>query len=92
MLALIFTAILGFGVQDVKPMADVVLVVEWAPQGGLIYRCNGLVLDSKRVASGIQGALGHSDAAATKMFVLFEDHLSLDESFEVASLVEGVLD
>lgn len=91
MFAIIFSLILGASIQDTTPSAEVVLVVERAAGGGYVYRCNGQVLDSKRVVSGVERALRRPDPATTRMFVLFEDEISLDKVFEVASLFEGMV-
>ena len=89
LIVLMLTTLLAAPAQEPKPAADVRLVVERASAGGYVYTCNGKVLDPKRVLTGLQGALRADAPGKTRMFVLLGDDVSLDQTFEMASLIEG---
>ena len=86
---LMLTTLLRVPAQEASPAADITLVVERASAGGYVYTCNGKVLDPKRVLTGLQSALRADAPGKTRMFVLLGDDVSLDKTFEMASLIEG---
>ena len=77
------------GQEAVTPRVDVTLVVEPARDGALVLTCNGKVLDPKRVLTGVHAALRPVDPGDSRMFVLFDQAVTLDKTFEIASLIEG---
>jgi hypothetical protein len=86
---LMLTTLLRVPAQEASPAADITLVVERVSAGGYVYTCNGKVLDPKRVLTGLQSALRADAPGKTRMFVLLGDDVSLDKTFEMASLIEG---
>jgi hypothetical protein len=89
LILLMLATLLRVSAQESSPPAELTLVVERAPTGGHVYTCNGKVLDPKRVQTGLQSMLRVNDAGKTRMFTLFDSDVSLDTTFEVASLIEG---
>jgi hypothetical protein len=88
MLALLL-GLIGLVQSTPKPATPVVLVIERSAHGGLTYMCNGHLLDSKRVLTGIRSALAPEQPADTPILVLFGDSVSLDTVFETGSLLVG---
>jgi hypothetical protein len=88
---LTLVALLGAQTQSAPTSAEVTLVVERGPSGEHTYTANGKVLDPKRVMTGLHTMLRVNDPGNTRMFVLFSDTVSLDTTFEVGSLIDGVM-
>ena len=89
LILLMLTTFLRVPAQEAGPAVDITLVVERASAGGYVYTCNGKTLDPKRVLTGLQAALRADAPGKTRMFVLLGDDVSLDQTFEMASLIEG---
>lgn len=64
---------------------------EGAAGDGYVYTANGKVLDPKRVVTGLQTMLRVTEPGKTRMFVLFDQGVSLGKTFELASLIETVI-
>lgn len=88
MFSLLLVFILSAGGQSAPAAASVVVVVERAA-GAYTYTGNGRPLDPKRLTTGITALLQTQNPDQTPTFVLVEDAGSLDQLFEVASLLEG---
>jgi hypothetical protein len=91
MVSLLLAFTLSAAGQGAPAAADVVLVIERARAGAYTYTGNGRPLDPKRLATGITPLLQAQNPDQTPTFLLIEDAGSLDQLFEMASLLEGHL-
>jgi hypothetical protein len=91
LMLLIVGMLFGLPAQDPSSRAaDVTLVVEPSRAGGLVT-CNGKVLDPTRVVTGLDLVLRATNVDQPRMFLLLDENMSLDKTFEIASLIDGVV-
>jgi hypothetical protein len=88
---LLMLALLVASAQEPVKHADLTLVVERNAAGILVFTCNGKSLDPQNLDTGLLTMLGTVDQDHRRMFVLFDDRVSLDVTFQIGSLVETVV-
>ena len=87
---LLVLAMLLAPAQEATKLADFTLVVDKRASGALAFTCNGKALDPKNLDTGLMTMLAAVDKDHHRMFVLFDDRVSLDVTFQIGSVVETV--
>lgn len=91
MQVLLTLAMLLAPAQEPTKLADFTLVVDKRASGALAFTCNGKALDPKNLDTGLMTMLAAVDKDHHRMFVLFDDRVSLDVTFQIGSVVETVV-